>query len=151
MIVYTIGHSNHTWEPFVALLRQHEIKVLVDVRSKPVSRFAAFANRRRLPSLLEEVCISYAYLGDFVGGKPNDPSCYDGQGRPDYAKMASRGTFREGMDDLLVLTRQGPRTALMCAEEDPVKCHRRLLIGPALEEHGVTLVHIRKNGTTTNQ
>ena len=144
--IYTIGHSNHTWESFAPLLRQHGIEVLVDVRSRPVSRFAPFANRRSLEGLLEKDGIEYAYIGDALGGKPKDPSLLDAHGRPDYARMQSMSPFREGIEELARLA-EDARTAIMCAEEDPLKCHRRLLIGPALEGQGADQLHIRKDGS----
>ena len=145
MCIYTIGHSNHTWERFLALLRQHDIELLVDVRSKPASRWARFANKRVLPRLLEEAGIGHAYMGDSIGGKPADPALYDSKGQSDYAKIAADGDFQKGITGLLDLA-DGLQTAMMCAEEDPAGCHRNLLIGPELRKHGVVLFHIRKRG-----
>ncbi len=144
--IYTIGHSNHTWDTFAALLRQHGIRVLADVRSNPVSRFAPFASKRTLPTLLGREGIRYVFLGDALGGKPSDPSCYDENGKPDYRKMRSQESFQEAIAGLLKLAEESP-VALMCSEEDPSKCHRRLLIGPALAERGVHLLHIRADGS----
>ena len=143
--IYTIGHSNHTWERFRDLLRPHGIDVLVDVRSNPVSRFAPFANRRRLPTLLEQEGIHHVHMGGALGGKPADRSLYLPDGAPDYDKIGGKPEFLSGIEELVALG--GERTvALMCAEEDPTHCHRSLLIGPALEQRGVTLTHIRKDG-----
>jgi uncharacterized protein (DUF488 family) len=140
--IYTIGHSNHTSDVFVHLLKQHEIQLLVDVRSKPVSRFAAFANKKTLPGLLEREGIRHIFMGNSLGGKPTDPSLQDSDGKPDYVKMRSTDAFQEGISRLIELAKDAS-VALMCAEEDPSKCHRRLLIGPALEESGVRPLHIR--------
>ncbi len=143
--IYTIGHSNHPWERFLALLREQEIELLVDVRSRPASRWARFANKRVLPRLLGEAGVGHAYMGDSIGGKPVDPALYDASGQPDYAKIAGDGAFRQGIDRLLELA-GCRRTAIMCSEEDPGSCHRTLLIGPALEGYEVVLCHIRKSG-----
>jgi len=146
LTIYTIGHSRHTWETFAPLLKQHDIKVLVDVRSNPVSRFAPFANTSRLPALPEGEGIAHIYMGDTLGGKPKDPSLLDSDGRPDYPRIRSTAPFHEGIDELLRLA-EGARTAIMCAEEDPTKCHRRLLLEPALDDRGTTPLHIRKDGS----
>jgi len=146
MDIYTIGHSNHPWETFSTLLKQHGIGALVDVRSKPVSRWAAFANRRTLPGLLEEEGIQHLYMGDLLGGKPSDPSPYDAQGKVDYNKIRSMPYFGAGIGELVTLS-SDTRVVLMCAEEDPAKCHRTLLIAPALGEHGVDTFDIRKDGS----
>ena len=146
MRIYTIGHSNHTWDEFEALLKVHDIRVLVDVRSRPASRWAPFANRRTLPALLERAGIGYVYMGDSLGGKPSDPARYDSSGNPNYRSIRATNAFRQGLGDLLKLA--GDSTvALMCAEEDPGKCHRRLLLGSALEYRDVAMLHIRKDGT----
>ena len=144
--IFTIGHSNHTWAEFSALVKLHGIEVLVDARSNPVSKYADFANTRALPRLLAQKGIGYAFMGDSLGGKPPDRSYYDESGKPDYRKMWSREPFRVGVDRLLDLAAKST-VVLMCAEEDSSKCHRRLLIGPALVERDVKLLHIRGDGT----
>jgi len=144
-VIYTIGHSRHEWEIFLALLKMHGIEHLVDVRSKPASRFARFANKRVLPLLLEKEKIDHTFKGDSIGGKPADPRYYDDKGNPDFAKIAADQSFKKGIEDLLKLAKN-QKVAIMCAEENPAKCHRRLLIAPALRELGVDVFHIRKDG-----
>ena len=145
MTIYTIGHSNHSWDAFVPLLKNHDIQLLVDVRSKPVSRWARFANKNTLPGLLEGEGIRHEYMGDRLGGKPADRSFYDGDGNPDYGKISAEESFHQGLGELLALSKSS-RVVLMCAEENPSNCHRNLLLRPALEDHGVTLLDIRKDG-----
>jgi uncharacterized protein (DUF488 family) len=142
--IYTIGHSNHTWDTFASLLKVQQIEVLVDVRSKPVSRGARSANKRTLPALCEAEGLRYAFIGDSLGGKPGDPFAYDASGNPDYAKIAARPIFGDGIQELVSLAEEAT-TAIMCAEEDPSNCHRSLLIGPALEPLGVEMRHIRRD------
>ena len=144
MRIYTIGHSNHTWERFLALLRGHDIELLVDVRSRPASRWARFANKRILPRLLDEAGIGHAYLGESIGGKPANSALYDPDGQPHYASIAADDDFQKGIDRLLELA-EGLQTAMMCAEEDPAKCHRTLLITPELEGRGLQVQHIRRD------
>ena len=144
--VYTIGHSNHDWGLFYRLLKPQGIQTLVDVRSKPVSRHASFANKRKLPALLEQEGIGHVHFGDSLGAKPSDPSLYDAEGAPDYEKIAATPAFSEGVEELAELAGETV-VAMMCAEEDPEKCHRRLLIGPPLLDQGIGLRHIRKDGS----
>ena len=118
----------------------------MDVRSRPVSRFADFANSPTLPRLLEREGMRYIFMGDSLGGKPSDRSCYDGAGKPDYDEIRSRDFFKTGIGELTALA-ETTTVALMCAEEDPGKCHRRLLIGPSLAEIGIPLSHIRADGS----
>ena len=147
--LFTIGHSNHTWELFLPLLRLHAVELVVDVRSNPVSRFAPFANKRRLPALLSESGVRYLWMGDCLGGKPSDPALLDDEGTPDYSKISLQPAFAQGVTELLELA-DDAIVALMCAEEDPRKCHRSLLIGPALAAQGVAMAHIRRDGSVMN-
>ena len=144
-VLFTVGHSNHAWDDFKPLLLDNAIKMLVDVRSNPVSRFAPFANRRSLPGFLESVGIDYAFIGGALGGKPADPTMYDAAGKPDYDRMRWRDNFQDAIAQLAGMAARRP-TAILCAEEDPSQCHRLLLLGPPLSAHGVALRHIRRDG-----
>ena len=143
--IFTIGHSNHSWESFSPLLDRHEIELLVDVRSNPVSRFAPFANHRTLPGLLESVGKEYEFMGGPLGGKPNSSAMYDDKGKPDYHKMRSLDEFQEAIEILAGMASRR-QTVILCSEEDPSLCHRRLLLGPSLEAAGCDLLHIRGDG-----
>jgi len=111
--ILTIGHSNHSWKTFASLLPPQGIKVLVDVRSRPVSRSAPFATRRRLPELLRGVGARYVFMGESLGGRPSDPDCYDAIGKPDYAKIRAKPWFQEGIEELVKLPEES-RVVIMC-------------------------------------
>ncbi|MFT4041351.1 MAG: DUF488 domain-containing protein [Thermomicrobiales bacterium] len=155
--VYTIGHSNHTPEAFIALLRLHGIATLVDVRSAPYSRFTTQFNKPDLQHLLTQNGIAYRYAGEFLGGRPTDPALYKSGEVPegkadylhlvDYPAVARAEYFQRGLARLLEVAAEGP-TTMMCSEEDPLQCHRHHLIARALEGHGVQVLHIRKSGET---
>jgi uncharacterized protein (DUF488 family) len=144
--ILAIGHSNHEWGTFAALLAKYNIELLVDTRTNPVSRYAPWANAKKLKDILGQSGLDYAFMGDSLGGKPSDDSCYRADGQPDYRDIRTREFFRDGIDTLLEIS-DGKIVALMCAEEDPSKCHRRLLIEPALLEKGLDIRHIRGDGT----
>ena len=150
MVIYTIGHSNHRWEAFKDLLMDNSIELLVDVRSRPVSRFAPFSNKSRLPDLLKEIGIGYKFMGDSLGGRPDDPSLYDENGKPDYRKMAVSEIFQNGLEQLVGLAEEAV-TVMMCSEGDAAECHRRLLVGAALAEWEIGMLHIRRDGTLTGE
>jgi uncharacterized protein (DUF488 family) len=119
--------------------------VVVDVRSQPFSRFNPQFNRGRLSAALAEVGMSYDYLGDELGGRPPEPELYDASGRVKYDELARTARFSRGIDRVLSEPR---RAAIMCSEEDPLRCHRRILITPALIERGLAVLHLRGDGTT---
>lgn len=140
----TIGHSNHPADVFVRLLDEHAVTVLVDVRSAPYSRFHPQFNRAALAGTLAAAGIEYVFLGGALGGRPADPGLYD-DGRVRYERVASTAAFRDAVEQ--VAERAGrDRLALMCAERDPLACHRTLLVAPALEERGARVAHILADG-----
>ena len=148
--LFTVGHSNLELEVFLAVLAQHRIRTLCDVRSRPASfRFPQF-NRESLESGLASAGIRYEFLGETLGGRPSDPRVYREDGLVDYAVRRRAPDFAEGLDRALALSRTNV-TALMCAEEDPLQCHRFLMICPALLERGVTPAHIRRGGVLESQ
>ncbi|MBI3517409.1 MAG: DUF488 domain-containing protein, partial [Proteobacteria bacterium] len=117
----TVGHSNHPVERFLALLTRHGVTALGDVRSFPRSRFNPQFNRERLDAALREHGIGYVFLGDALGGKRDDVAARD------YVAMAAAPAFQAG----LARVREGAarhRVALMCAEKDPLDCHRFVLV-----------------------
>lgn len=143
--VFTVGHSNHPPEVFLELLRRHDVEVAVDVRSSPYSAYATHFNKGPLESLLRTAGIKYLFLGDAVGGRPAGDEFYDAEGRVLYDRLAGSERFQEGIERL-VRGAAGYRVALVCGEEDPTGCHRRLLIGRVLRERGIALYHIRGDG-----
>jgi uncharacterized protein (DUF488 family) len=144
--VYSIGHSNHAIDAFIALLKFNEITALADVRSAPYSRFNSQFNKNDLEVSLQESGIKYVFLGRELGARSDDPSCYE-NGKVQYAKLANTELFREGIERLLRGADEH-RVAMMCAEKDPLDCHRTLLVAPALIEQGAEVVHILADGST---
>jgi uncharacterized protein (DUF488 family) len=148
--LFTIGHSNLEIADFLAVLAAHSVRILCDVRSRPASfRFPQF-NREPLESVLAPVGIRYEFLGETLGGRPADPRVYHEDGLVDYAARRRAPDFIAGLERALAISSAGA-AVLMCAEEDPLQCHRFLMICPALLERGVTPVHIRRGGALESQ
>jgi uncharacterized protein (DUF488 family) len=144
--VFTIGHSNHRTERFVALLQMHGVTALGDVRSKPYSQFHPQFNRESLKKSLREHGIAYVFLGRELGARSEDHSCYE-HGKVQYDRLARTGLFRGGLDRI----RKGAedyRIALMCAEKEPLDCHRTILVARSLEALGFDIYHIHADGRT---
>lgn len=146
--LYTIGHSNHTAEEFMALLNQNEIELLVDVRTRAVSRYRHFVGAV-LEELLASGGVSYAYLGGELGGHPPDPRFYNQRGRVVYQRVAAARSFRLGIQKVIELASTA-RVALMCSEGDPLKCHRHPLLARELIERHCSVVHIVRDGSLRN-
>jgi uncharacterized protein (DUF488 family) len=142
--VFTIGHSNHSSEHFLALLRGAGITAVADVRSIPRSRRWPHFSRARIERWLADAGIAYVFLGAELGGKPADPALLR-QERPDYELMAATPSFQAGLERVLDGAAHY-RLALMCAEREPLDCHRFLLVSRHLRERAV-LRHILADGS----
>lgn len=146
--LYTVGHSVHSLPRFIDLLKSHRISAVCDVRSTPYSRLHPHFNREPLRQELKQHKIAYVFLGEELGGRSSDPSCYDAEGRVKYGRIAETDTFQHG----LVRIREGMEThriALMCAEKDPLTCHRAVLICRHLRnETDLSILHILDDGQT---
>jgi uncharacterized protein (DUF488 family) len=143
--VFTIGHSNLEFAKFAALLKQHDIQAVADVRSSPYSQYNPQFNREPLQRALRERGISYVFLGAELGARRSEPECYV-NGRADYSLIAEAPAFIRGVDRIT----QGAakmRIAIMCAEKDPLDCHRCILVSPRLRERGIEVRHILSDGT----
>jgi len=150
LTIFTVGHSNHSLEMFIDLLKCHRIDVLVDIRSKPFSRFSFHFNKEVLEKAVEGASMKYLFLGKELGGRPQDPEYYDNQGFVLYSRIAESSLFLEGIDRLMKGI-EIYRVAVMCSEENPANCHRRLLIGRVLAKRGVSVRHIRGDGTVQDE
>jgi uncharacterized protein (DUF488 family) len=141
--IWTVGHSNHTLDHFVDLLRTHAIEVVADVRSTPFSRRHPHFNRERLKAALADgaIGIDYIFLGAELGARSSDPACYDADGRVVYERLARTDAFKAGLDRVIAEA-ANRRVTLMCAEKDPLSCHRTILVTPHLIARGLTVMHI---------
>lgn len=147
LLIYTVGHSDHSSTEFLDLLKRHDITFVVDVRSQPYSRWAHQFNRETLAHAVKKAGIGYQFMGDTLGGRPDDPTLYDpGEERPNYERMEWTSAYQAGIDRLLELA-QTEQVAVMCSEGDHRHCHRHLLIAQTLLARGNRVVHIQPDGT----
>lgn len=149
--LYTIGHGNRKAEDFLRLLQKYDISYLVDVRSVPYSRFNPQYNQPSLKSFLENNNIQYVFMGNELGGRPQDPGCYDDEGHIDYSKVIQKDFFRKGIERLKTASEKKLALAFMCSESNPADCHRTRMIGIVLNAEGIPLKHIDKTGEIKNQ
>ena len=141
----TIGHSNLSAERFMALLASAGVTAVADVRSVPFSRWCPWFSGKALAERLAGGRIAYIALGEALGGRPRDSTLYR-EGIADYEAMAARPEFAAGLARVMDATAH-QRVCLLCAEREPLDCHRCLLVGRALCERGMTLGHIRPDGS----
>lgn len=143
--VFTIGHSTHSTERFIGLLRLHKITAVCDVRSRPYSRISPQFNRETLKEALARASIRYVFLGKELGARTEDRSCYC-NGKVQYDLLARTDLFKTGIDRVKKGANEY-RIALMCAEKEPLDCHRAILVARVLSESAMTIRHILADGT----
>ncbi len=142
--VYTIGHSTHSIERFIEILSNHGIKAIADVRSRPYSRYNPQFNKEALAAALKVNGIAYVFVGNELGARSDDPTCYE-RGRVQYQRLAKSALFKSGIERVLTGAATY-RVALMCAEKEPLDCHRTLLVARELDERGIAVHHILADG-----
>lgn len=149
--IYSIGHGARPIDIFLQLLLKYDINYVVDVRTKPRSRFNPQYNKDRFAAALREHGITYVYMGDTLGGMPTDKSCYDQDGRVDYTKVKEKDFFKNSLARLKTAHEKNIRIACVCSELAPCECHRSKLIGESLRELQVPILHINKQGDLEDQ
>jgi uncharacterized protein (DUF488 family) len=140
----TVGHSNHTIEHFLGLLQRHAVTVACDVRSDPFSRYTPHFSRDPLRQSLRDAGISYLFLGKELGARSENRACYR-QGKVQFDLLAREPVFLEGLARLLEGVRRHT-VALVCAEKDPLDCHRAILVARKVHEAGLPVAHILADG-----
>lgn len=149
--LFTIGHSQHTPEKFVALLKKYNVNYVLDVRSTPYSKYAEQFNKENIFLLLENVGIQYSFMGKFFGARPPELFLYSAEGYLDFEKVAQSERFNKGMQSVILGLERGNRIALMCTEKDPMDCHRAIMVSRAFDKNGIKVGHILPNGTIQTQ
>lgn len=142
--VLSVGHSNQGADEFITRLERLGVSTVFDVRSAPGSRFAGQFNRGTLEPALTLRGIAYEFLGEELGARPEDPACYEG-GRVRFARLRARPAFRRGIERVALAARRG-LPAVMCAEKEPMDCHRTAVVGRALAAQGVQVDHLLATG-----
>jgi uncharacterized protein (DUF488 family) len=143
--LFTIGHSNHEISRFLDLLEMNGITAVCDVRSSPYSQYNPQFNRELLQTALKRKGIAYVFLGNELGPRSDDPSCYV-DGKVQYSRLGATRNFRSGIERLSAGMKTY-RIAIMCAEKDPINCHRMILICRALRKEPIEIKHILETGS----
>ena len=148
--IFTIGYGARDIDRFIGVLKAYEIGYLIDVRSVPYSRYKPEFSRKQLEYALKAQDIRYVYMGDTLGGQPDDPDCYEA-GKVVYSRVREKAFYRQGIDRVQVASAQGLRVVLMCSEGKPEMCHRAKLIGDTLAKLGIDVAHIDENDELRTQ
>ena len=142
--LYSIGHGNKSIETFIEELKFFGINYLIDIRSKPYSKYNPQFKQNELKFALLDKKITYTFLGDILGGLPEDRTCYT-NGHVDYDKLKEKDFFKQGLQRLITANDKQIKVAIMCSESKPEECHRTKLIGEELKKIGIVLYHITRS------
>ena len=149
--IFTIGYGSRSVDEFIQVLQEHEIAYLIDVRSAPYSRYKPEFSRERLEAELLRHGIRYVFMGDTLGGHPDDEKCYDANGKVDYERVKRTESYQTGIKRLQTAVTQKQCVALMCSEGKPEQCHRSKLIGETMERRNIQITHIDENNELQSQ
>jgi len=149
--IHTIGHSNHEIERFIELLQKYDVGSVVDVRSVAYSKRYPQFNREPLQYKLRESGIGYAHFSQSFGARRTEPEVMDEAGRVDFDRVRQLDAFERGIERLMGGIEQGHTIALMCAEADPLSCHRFGMVSVELAQRGLHVKHILPDGNVKDQ
>jgi len=148
--IYSIGHGSKSIEKFINELKSFGIKYLIDIRSKPFSKYYPHFNQSELKFALEKSAITYVFLGEQLGGLPSDPTCYT-EGKVDYEKLKKKDFFKAGLKSLITANEKSIPLVIMCSESKPQECHRSKLIGEELLLNDISINHIIDENKSKDQ
>ena len=148
--LYTIGHGSRSIESFFALLERYSIDFLIDVRSQPYSRYSPHFSKAPLEAFITQRGLHYVLMGDVLGGRPSDQSCYVAN-KADYALIGEKVWYQQGIARLHTAWEKQLRVALLCSELKPQECHRSKLIGNTLLSQHIDVAHIDEEGELKGQ
>lgn len=148
--LYTIGYGNRKIDEFLEIIKKYEIDYLIDIRSKPFSKYQQEFNQNELKHFLIKKNINYVFMGDALGGRPDDNTCYF-DGKVDYEIISTKMFYQKGIERLKTAYDKDLKISLMCSELKPQDCHRSKLIGRTLIEEKIDVQHIDENGLLKDQ
>ena len=149
-VIYTIGHSTHSLDYFLSMLKEYAIDCVVDVRSTPASKYNPQYNKEPFSKFLKKNKIAYLHFPQEFGARHDDPDLLDENGKVDFEKVRKSWGFKQGVERLWSGTEKGHIIALMCSESNPFDCHRFSMITVALEKDGFGVQHIMKDKTVSS-
>lgn len=151
MEIYAIGHSNYQLEKLVDMLKKYNIDVVVDIRETPYSKYNVQYNKEVFQESLKKQGFKYIYMGNEFGARRSDKGTYTKEGYADFEKVEKEEIFLEGIERLVKGCKMGYKIALLGAMQDPIRCHRSILLGRVLEQRGFNIKYIMHEGNLSCQ
>ena len=151
MEIYTIGHSNYTVERLIDMLKHYNINCVVDIRGTPYSKYNIQFDKETIRYTLSKAGFIYIYMAKELAAKRINKQSYNEEGYSDFEKVIKENEFIEGIERLKNGCNKGYKIALLGAMQEPIRCHRSILVGRALRENGFNVKHILDNYSIASQ
>ncbi|WP_252231088.1 DUF488 domain-containing protein [Clostridium sp. ZBS15] len=142
MKIYTIGHSNYSLERLIYMLKHYDIDTVVDIRGIPYSKYNVQFNKETIKKALTQAGFIYIYMAEEFAANRSLKISYTEEGYADFEKVVNESSFLKGIDRLRNGINKGYRIVLLGAMQDPIRCHRSILVGRALRDKGFNVKHI---------
>ncbi|EKQ57001.1 MULTISPECIES: DUF488 domain-containing protein [unclassified Clostridium] len=151
MEIYTIGHSNYPVERLIDMLKHYNINTVVDIRGTPYSKYNIQYNKETIAQTLKDAGFLYIYMAKEFAAQRENRNSYNKEGYSDFEKVIAEKEFMNGIERLKTGCKKGYRIALLGAMQDPIRCHRSILVGRSLREHGFIVKHILDDYSLASQ
>lgn len=151
MEIFTIGHSNYPYEKFIRMIKKYDINCVVDIRETPYSKYNIQYNREAFKESLKKDNIAYIYMGNEFGAKRQTKESYNEEGYADFTKVIKEDIFLKGVERLKKGIEMGYKIVLLAAMQDPIRCHRSIMLGRYLNQNGFNIKYILHEGNLGNQ
>ena len=151
MEIYTVGHSNYTVERLIDMLKHYNINCVVDIRGTPYSKYNIQFDKETIRYTLSKAGFIYIYMAKELAAKRINKQSYKEEGYSDFEKVIKENEFIEGIERLKNGCNKGYKIALLGAMQEPIRCHRSILVGRALRENGFNVKHILDDYSIASQ
>jgi len=151
MDIYTIGHSNYPLEKLIDMLKHYNINCVVDIRGTPYSKYNVQYNEETIALSLKEDGFLYLYMANEFAANRENKSSYNKEGYSDFEKVVMEKDFVNGIERLKLGCEKGYKIVLLGAMQEPIRCHRSILVGRALWGNGFKVNHILDDYSIASQ
>ncbi|EGT5081794.1 TPA: DUF488 domain-containing protein [Clostridioides difficile] len=151
MEIFAIGHSNYPYDKLINMIKKYDINCVVDIRETPYSKYNIQYNKEAFNESLRNSGFIYIYMGKEFGAKRNNKDVYTQEGYADFEKVAKEDIFLNGIERLKKGCQMGYRIVLLGAMQEPIRCHRSILVGKVLNKEGFDVKYIMHEGNLTYQ
>ena len=142
MEIFAIGHSNYPYDKLINMIKKYDINCVVDIRETPYSKYNIQYNKEAFNESLRNSGFLYIYMGKEFGAKRTNKDVYTQEGYADFEKVAKEDIFLNGIERLKKGCQMGYRIVLLGAMQEPIRCHRSILVGRELVKNDFDVKHI---------